>query len=63
MSTDRTAAPGQTVDEILSAATDETRAALRTLGELVGNQPTAVLSIYMYFKLYKFGILMLGSIS
>ena len=44
MSTDRTAAPGQTVDEILSAATDETRAALRTLGELVGNQPTAVLS-------------------
>ena len=35
---------GHTLDAILSAASDETRAALRTLGELVGNEPTTVLS-------------------
>ncbi len=35
---------GQTVDEILAAATSHTRAALRTLGELVGNEPTTTLS-------------------
>lgn len=36
--------PGQTVDAILAAATSHTRAALRTLGELVGNEPTTTLS-------------------
>lgn len=35
---------GHTIDAVLSAASDETRAALRTLGELVGNEPTTVLS-------------------
>lgn len=35
---------GQTVDAILAAATTQTRAALRTLGELVGNEPTTTLS-------------------
>ena len=30
---------GHTIDAVLSAASDETRAALRTLGELVGNTP------------------------
>ncbi|MFM7183332.1 MAG: AAA family ATPase [Planctomycetota bacterium] len=35
---------GQTVDSILAAATSHTRAALRTLGELVGNEPTTTLS-------------------
>lgn len=37
-------AGGHTIDAILSAASDETRAALRTLGELVGNEPATVLS-------------------
>jgi hypothetical protein len=35
---------GQTVDQILAAATGHTRATLRTLGELVGNEPTTTLS-------------------
>ncbi|MEI6636527.1 MAG: hypothetical protein WCO99_08175, partial [Planctomycetota bacterium] len=35
---------GHTIDAVLSAASDETRAALRTLGELVGNEPATVLS-------------------
>ena len=35
---------GHTVDAVLSAASEETRAALRTLGELVGNEPATVLS-------------------
>lgn len=38
------ATSGHTIDAVLSAASDETRAALRTLGELVGNEPTTVLS-------------------
>ena len=38
------ATEGQTIDAILAAASDETRAALRTLGELVGNEPATVLS-------------------
>jgi hypothetical protein len=42
---DGTKAPGhQTIDAVLAAATPHTRAALRTLGELVGNEPTTVLS-------------------
>ena len=35
---------GHTVDAVLAAASEETRAALRTLGELVGNEPATVLS-------------------
>ncbi len=44
MSTSQTSPRGQSVEAILSAATTPTRAALRTLGELVGNEPTTVLS-------------------
>jgi len=44
MSTATESSRGQTVDAILAAATTPTRAALRTLGELVGNEPTTVLS-------------------
>ena len=32
----------RTVDEILAAASDESRAALKVLGELVGNEPSSV---------------------
>ena len=32
----------RTVDEILTAASDESRAALKVLGELVGNEPASV---------------------
>jgi transitional endoplasmic reticulum ATPase len=35
------AAPSGTLEAILAAASDETREALRTLGELLGNAPTA----------------------
>ena len=41
---DGRATEGQSIDAILAAATDETRATLRTLGELVGNEPSTVLS-------------------
>jgi hypothetical protein len=44
MSTGQTPPRSQSVEAILSAATTPTRAALRTLGELVGNEPTTVLS-------------------
>jgi transitional endoplasmic reticulum ATPase len=44
MTSEPIASRGQTVDEILAAATSHTRAALRTLGELVGNEPTTTLS-------------------
>jgi len=39
-----TTARGHSIDAILAAASDETRDALRTLGELLGNEPTSMLS-------------------
>jgi hypothetical protein len=41
---DRGPTGAHTIDAILSAASDETRSALRTLGELVGNEPSTVVS-------------------
>jgi transitional endoplasmic reticulum ATPase len=35
---------GHTIDAVLSAASEETRATLRVLGELLGNEPATVLS-------------------
>jgi transitional endoplasmic reticulum ATPase len=41
-------APGVTVDSILASASDETRATLRVLGELLGNEPSSNLSITQF---------------